>query len=149
MGKKQENNLSHFLNHVLADTYVLYLKTQNLHWNIKGPHFYAYHKMLQEQYEELEAQIDTIAERIQMIQGVACGSMQQFLSFTQLKEVTDPLETHEFLAHLLQDHKQLARVLPNIIHKAQANQDEGTADMLIQLLRVHEKFAWMLASTIH
>ena len=130
----------------LADTYVLYLKTQNFHWNVIDPRFSDLHKFLEEQYTSLAEAIDEIAERIRMLRFRAPGSMQEFLEITNLEESTGDLSADEMIQQLTNDHDYLANQLRNKIQEAQKMGDEGTADLFIQRLRAHEKAAWMLRS---
>jgi starvation-inducible DNA-binding protein len=131
---------------ILADTYILYTKTQNFHWNLVDTRFYSLHKFLEDQYEKLAENIDEIAERIRMLGQKAPGSLRQFLELTSLEESTDALSADHMLTDLLSDHEQLGRQLRQAIPLAQKKGDEGTADLFIQSLRFHEKQAWMLRS---
>src|SRR5579883_492159 len=103
------NTVINGLSHLLADTYVLYIKTQNFHWNIRGPHFYSYHKMLEEQYEALAEAVDVLAERIRALQALAPASMEQFLKLASLKESGNDLNAEAMLITLLADHEAIAR----------------------------------------
>lgn len=129
---------------LLADTYVLYTKTQCFHWNIVDPRFYSLHKFLEGQYEELAEAVDIIAERIRMLGERSPGSLAQFLDKTKLKESDGNLKGDDMLKELLQDHETMCRFLREGIDACQEVGDEGTADMFIQRLRDHEKTAWML-----
>lgn len=143
---KATQELASILGGILADTYVLYTKTQNFHWNIVDPRFYALHKFLEEQYEELSEAIDEIAERIRMIGHRAPGSLKQFLALTCLKEANGEMNAEEMIQVLTEDHETLIQALREKIRKAADLADEGSADLLIQRIRAHEKFAWMLRS---
>lgn len=134
------------LSNLLADTYLLYTKTQNFHWNIIDERFYSLHKMLEEHYEELAEANDTIAERIRMLGHSAPGSMREFLEMSTLEESTANMSGSEMLMHLLHDHEKMIHYLRQKIEEADALNDQGTQDMLIQRLRAHEKMAWMLRS---
>ncbi|MCC2666333.1 MAG: ferritin-like domain protein DpsA family [Gammaproteobacteria bacterium] len=134
--------------HCLADTYLLYLKTQNFHWNVKGSQFYFLHKMFEEQYQALAIAVDDIAERIRALGCYTPASFSQFSNLSSLKEVTTELNAETMIEKLLQDHEIMIDHLTSIITKAQQAQDEGTADLLIQRLKEHEKTAWMLRSTL-
>ena len=146
LSAKATQELSSILGGILADTYVLYTKTQNFHWNIVDPRFYALHKFLEEQYEELSEAIDEIAERIRMIGHRAPGSLKQFLALTSLKEANGEMNAEEMIQVLTEDHETLIQALREKIRKASDLADEGSADLLIQRIRAHEKFAWMLRS---
>ncbi|CCB87225.1 MULTISPECIES: Dps family protein [Parachlamydia] len=131
---------------VLADTYILYLKTQNFHWNVVDPRFYSLHKMLEDQYEELAEAVDEIAERIRMLNGKSPATMKEFLELGSLSEAEGDLSGDEMLQMLIDDHASLIKTIRKKIEESQTLQDEGTADMFIQRLRAHEKNHWMLLS---
>jgi starvation-inducible DNA-binding protein len=131
---------------ILADTYILYTKTQNFHWNVTDPRFYSLHLLLEKQYEELAQALDDIAERIRMLGERAPGSLKQFIDMSSLKESTADIGADEMLEILLNDHETLSRFIRERISLAGKLGDEGTADLLIQRLRAHEKSAWMLRS---
>jgi starvation-inducible DNA-binding protein len=136
------------LKHFLADTYALYLKTQNFHWNVKGADFYSLHKMFEEQYIELAAAIDEIAERIRSIGSHTPASFSQFAQLTSIEEEKNEISSHEMLQKLLRDHEIMAANALEIIPKAQKAHDEGTADLLIERSKVHDKVVWMLKSSL-
>jgi starvation-inducible DNA-binding protein len=147
--KKQHlEKVSEELGHFLADTYALYLKTQNFHWNVTGPLFYTLHKMFEEQYLELASAVDEIAERIRSLGGYTPASFSQFSQLTSLKEEKEKVEAVTMIEKLLKDHETLAQHAMHLIETAQSADDEGTADLLIQRLKAHEKFAWMLRSSL-
>ncbi|MBS4167430.1 DNA starvation/stationary phase protection protein [Parachlamydia sp. AcF125] len=131
---------------VLADTYILYVKTQNFHWNVVDPRFYSLHKMLEDQYAELAEALDEIAERMRMLNGKSPATMKKFLELGSLSEAEGGLSGDEMLQILINDHAALIKTVRKKIEEAQTLQDEGTADMLIQRLRAHEKNHWMLQS---
>src|SRR6266404_1348661 len=95
------------LSQLLADTYTLYLKTQNFHWNVKGPHFYSLHKMFEEQYQELAAAVDEIAERIRALGSYTPASFSQFASLSSLKEATSEINADTIIQKLLKDHEAM------------------------------------------
>jgi len=140
--KKIAKGLSLFL----ADSYILYLKTQNYHWNIESHGFYFLHKMFQEQYEDLAEAIDMIAERIRGLKEKSPGTMKEFVKLSSLKEASGKETDKGMIKQLTKDHEQIIALLRNLIIEAQKENDEGTADMYIERLRVHEKTAWMLRS---
>ncbi len=144
-GKKMDaviENLSRFL----ASTYVLYVKTQNFHWNVRGPRFHALHTLFEEQYRDLQDAVDTIAERIRALNHLSPGSMSEMLKLSQLSEAESSLTEDEMLSELAKDHETISRFLTEQIPLAQKEKDEGTADIYIERLRVHDKAAWMLRS---
>lgn len=145
----QENTrqqIVHSLSLVLADTYVLYTKTQNFHWNITDPRFYSLHLFLEKQYQELAEANDELAERIRMLGERSPGSLKQFIEMTALKESDGDLCGDEMLQELLEDHEAVCRFIREKIELSSELGDEGTADLLIKRLREHEKHAWMLRS---
>jgi len=138
--------VAQFLSFTLADSYVLYAKTQNFHWNIEDTRFYSLHLLLEKQYEDLAEAIDEIAERIRMLGQSAPGSLKQFVEMSSIKEAPVNLSGDEMLLNLLQDHEELIQGIRKQIALSSKLGDEGTADLLIQRLRWHEKTAWMLRS---
>ena len=136
------------LTHFLADTYALYLKTQNFHWNVKGPHFYSLHKMFESQYQELAAAIDELAEQIRALGSYTPASFSQFTNLSSLKEATGTITAENMIQELLKDHETMVSHAAMIITKAQKAHDESTADILIQRQKAHEKTAWMLKSSL-
>lgn len=132
----------------LADSYLLYLKTQNFHWNVIDPKFYSLHKMFEEQYEELVKGIDEIAERIRMLGLKSPGSMKEFLEVATLNESEGNFSANEMIIILLNDHQAIANYLRAEIEEMTNFSDHGTADLMIQRLRFHEKTAWMLQASI-
>lgn len=136
------------LKHLLADTYALYLKTQNFHWNVTGPNFQALHLMFENQYQELAAAVDEIAERIRALETITPASFTEFSKLTSLKEATGAYSAEEMLKALQHDHETLADHISSVIPTMQKAQDEGSADLLIQRVKVHQKTAWMLRSSL-
>ena len=130
----------------LADSYILYLKTQNFHWNIEGEGFYFLHKMFQDQYEELAEAVDEIAERIRGLKEKSPGTMKKFLELTCLKESSGSMSAKKMIGSLLQDHEKIILSLRKKIPEALDEGDEGTGDFYVERLRVHEKTAWILRS---
>ncbi len=134
------------LNIFLANTFVVYVKTLNFHWNVIDPRFYSLHKMFEGQYEELASAIDDIAERIRGLQTLSAGSMKTFLELATLKESPTNISGNEMIETLLHDHETLCNEIRPLIEALQSFGDEGGADFLTERLRVHEKTAWMLRS---
>jgi starvation-inducible DNA-binding protein len=131
---------------LLADTYLLYVKTQNFHWNVIDSRFYSLHQLFQKQYEELAEAIDEIAERIRMLGKQAPGSMQQFQELSNLQETTASHSGDEMMRKLANDHAVIIEFLNTSIATSQELGDEGSADLMIQRLRAHDKQHWMLKS---
>jgi starvation-inducible DNA-binding protein len=132
------------LNEMLATTYALYLKTQNFHWNLRGPRFFFLHKFFEQQYEELAEAIDEIAERIRAIGFNAEGTFPAFSRLSSIKESKPNLTEEAMLADLLQGHEILAKKGRPLIKTFQKIGDEVSADLLIKRLTVHEKQGWMI-----
>jgi len=131
---------------LLANTYVLYVKTQNFHWNVEDPRFHSLHVFFEEHYKELADAVDLIAERIRVLREKTPASLAAFLELTTLNEAGDDLDTQEMLRELLHDHENISVWLRGRIEPTQKLGDEGTADLMIERLRAHEKAAWMLRS---
>jgi starvation-inducible DNA-binding protein len=144
--KNASKQIAHDLSIFLSDTYVLYVKTQNFHWNVVDPRFYSLHLFLEKQYEELAEAADIIAERIRALGEKSPGSLGSFLELTTLDEAGRDLSAEDMLQELLHDHEQMIRWIRPQIEQSQKLGDEGTADMLIQRLRAHEKASWMIRS---
>jgi len=147
--KQQLQKVADELIHLLADTYTLYLKTQNFHWNVTGPHFASLHVLFEEQYKELADATDIIAERIRALGCHAPASFAEFSKLSSLKEApTSDVAAKDMLKQLLRDHEIIIKQLSHMIEKAEKAHDEGTLDLLTERIRVHEKTAWMLRSSI-
>ena len=136
------------LSRVLADTYTLYLKTHNYHWNVTGPLFNTLHLMFETQYNELWIAVDLIAERIRSLGEFAPGSYAQFGSLTSIDEADGIPSAEEMIADLVKGHETVARTAREIFPTVDEARDEPTADLLTQRLQAHEKTAWMLRSML-
>ncbi len=136
------------LGRVLADTYTLYLKTHNYHWNVTGPMFNTLHLMFEEQYNELWVAVDLIAERIRSLGEFAPGTYAQFSELTSIAEADGVPAAELMLADLVAGHEAVARTARTAFAAAESAGDQSTADLLTQRLQVHEKTAWMLRSML-
>lgn len=136
------------LEKVLADSYTLYLKTHNFHWNVVGPMFQALHLLFETQYTELADAVDTIAERIRALGYYAPGSYKQFAELTTIKEETGHPTAKEMIEQLIEGQEIIIRTCRELFPKAADAGDESTADLLTQRMEVHEKSAWMLRSLL-
>lgn len=136
------------LSHVLADTYTLYLKTHNYHWNVVGPMFNTLHLMFEAQYNELALAVDLIAERIRALGEPAPGSYLEFTELSTIAEDREKPEATEMIRRLVDGHETVARTARSVFPAAESASDEPTADLLTQRLQVHEKTAWMLRSML-
>ncbi|MCG3172112.1 MAG: General stress protein 20U [Myxococcota bacterium] len=154
MSKKQEKQASassqviDALQGVLADTYVLLAATQNVHWNVEGPLFHAVHLMTDEQYENLFDATDELAERIRSLGARVHATLAGHLERASLKEPGSFKNAVEMVRRLADGHTALAERARQGVAAAQEAGDEATADMLIERIAVHDKFAWMLRSLI-
>ena len=136
------------LSRLLADTYTLYLKTHNYHWNVVGPMFNTLHLMFETQYNELALAVDLIAERIRALGVRAPGSYREFAALSSIPEDDDLPNAEEMIRRLVIGQETVARTARSIFPVAEAANDEPTADLLTQRLQVHEKTAWMLRSML-
>jgi starvation-inducible DNA-binding protein len=136
------------LAHVLADTYTLYLKTHNFHWNVVGPMFNTLHLMFETQYNELALAVDLIAERIRALDYPAPGSYGEFAKLTAIAETRGVPKAEEMVALLVEGHETVARTARKLFPTVDAANDEPTADLLTQRMQEHEKTAWMLRSLL-
>lgn len=133
---------------LLASNYMLYLKTQNYHWNITGMHFYSLHKLFESMYEELAESNDEIAERIAMLGDKVPATFSAFLDLSILDEDQDTVGASEMVRSLLADHEAVAELCQEIIAFAEEQQDSATVDMATVRLAAHEKAAWMLRASL-
>ena len=136
------------LSHLLADTYTLYLKTHNFHWNVTGPLFNTLHLMFETQYTELALAVDLIAERIRALGLPAPGSYAQFAQLTSIREETGVPAAEDMIRQLVRDQEAVVRTARSIFPAVEKAGDEPTADQLTQRMQVHEKTAWMLRSLL-
>jgi starvation-inducible DNA-binding protein len=145
-----DSNVRHsvveILNNTLANEAVLTQKTRSAHWNVSGAGFIELHMLYDTQYEQLNDISDEIAERARMLGGIAIGSLQEFINFTRVEE--QPGVVPDIL-RLLADHESSIRFLREDARKCNEEyEDEGTFELLVRIMRLHEKMAWMLRSYI-
>jgi starvation-inducible DNA-binding protein len=133
---------------LLADSYTLYLKTHNFHWNVTGPMFRELHLLFEEQYTELATAVDAIAERVRTLGAPAPGTYSEFQKLTRIREPEGVPPAVEMIAELMADHETLSRSLRDALPVAQKADDESTGSLLADRLAVHEKAAWMLRSLL-
>ena len=136
------------LSRLLADSYTLYLKTHNFHWNVTGPMFQTLHLMFETQYNELALAVDSIAERIRALGLVAPGSYREFGKLTAIKESEGAPNAEEMIRQLVVGQETVARTARSIFPLVDEVHDQPTADLLTQRMQVHEKNAWMLRSLL-
>ena len=136
------------LSKVLADTYLLYLKTHNFHWNVEGAKFRALHQMFEEQYQALWTSIDEIAERIRALGEYAPGTYAKFKRYATVKETEEIPTEDDMLRVLIADNEAVASTIRSALSTAQRIGDEGTAGLLTGRLTYHEKQLWMMKSML-
>lgn len=132
------------LKRLLADSYTLYLQTHNFHWNVTGPQFRELHLMFEEHYTELATAVDEIAERIRTLGVAAPGTYGAFSKYSSIEEVEGVPAATDMVAILNQGHEQVVRTGRDVLATAQKSDDESTAALVSDRMRVHEKTAWML-----
>lgn len=130
----------------LADTYSLYLKTQNYHWNVTGPNFHELHLLFETQYEDLAGAVDEIAERLRKVGAKAPASFSAFSKLAKVKEENGDPDYKTMIKNLAADNQTVAESCEALIKAAQEIGDEGTADLGIRRIQEHQKNAWMLNS---
>jgi starvation-inducible DNA-binding protein len=136
------------LSRLLADTYTLYLKTHNYHWNVTGPMFNTLHLMFETQYTELALAVDLVAERIRALGYPAPGSYAQYSKLSVIKESEGVPPAEEMIADLVKGQEAVAKTARSIFPLVDKAGDEPTADLLTQRMQVHEKSAWMLRAML-
>jgi len=145
---KDRERVADALSHLLADTYGLYLKTHNFHWNVEGPMFNTLHLMFMTQYTELWTALDEIAERIRALGYPAPGSYKAFAQLSSIEDAEGVPEALEMVRQLVKGHEAVARTARSAFGPAEKAGDESSADLLTQRLQIHEKTAWMLRSLL-
>ena len=136
------------LSKLLADSYSLYLKTHNYHWNVTGPQFNTLHTMFEGQYTELAIAVDEIAERIRALGIKAPGSYSAYSALTSIDEGSGEEGAEEMIRQLVIGQEAVARTAREVFPAAEKASDEPTADLLTQRMQIHEKNAWMLRSML-
>lgn len=148
IGEENRKEISEGLSRLLADTYSLYLKTHYFHWNVTGHLFHSLHIMFEEQYTELAAAVDMIAERIRALGYFAPGSYSQFSELGSIPETREVPSAEEMVRLLTEGNEAVVRTARAAMPAAERGSDDSTLDLLAGRLRVHEKNAWMLRSII-
>ena len=136
------------LSKLLADTYTLYLKTHNFHWNVTGPMFQTLHLMFEQHYNEMWTAVDVIAERIRSLGEYAPGSYAAFSKLSSISETDGVPKAVEMIRLLIEGHEAVIKTARSIFSTVDAAHDEATADLLTQRIQLHEKTAWMLRSLL-
>jgi starvation-inducible DNA-binding protein len=148
INNKDRKKIAEGLSRVLADTYTVYLKTHNFHWNVTGPMFQTLHSMFMVQYNELWLATDEIAERIRALGFPAPGTYAEFGKLTSIKDTQGVPKAEEMIKLLVEGNEAVARTAREVFPVVEKANDQPTADLLTQRMQVHEKTAWMLRSLL-
>ncbi|MGX9463562.1 Dps family protein [Shewanella sp. A14] len=147
INKDDRLKIAEGLKRLLADSYTLYLQTHNFHWNVTGVHFRELHLMFEEHYTELAVAVDDIAERIRTLDVAAPGTYKEFARLSSIKEVEGVPSSADMVDLLTKGHEQVVKTSREVLKLAQAADDESTAALVSDRMRIHEKTAWMLRAT--
>ena len=145
---RQREEIAGGLSHLLADTYTLYLKTHNFHWNVTGPMFTTLHVLFEQHYTELAMAVDVIAERIRALGVAAPGSYKQFAELSSIEEETGTPSAEDMIRQLVKGQEAVVKTARAVFPVVDKANDEPTADLLTQRMQIHEKNAWMLRSLL-
>jgi len=148
INEQDRQNIAQGLSKLLADTYTLYLKTHNFHWNVTGPMFQTLHLMFETQYTELALAVDVIAERIRSLGVYAPGTYRQFAALSSIKEEDGIPKAQDMIRLLVEGQEAVVRTARSLYDVVENANDEATADLLTQRIQLHEKTAWMLRSLL-
>lgn len=146
--EKDREAIAEGLSALLADSYTLYLQTHNFHWNVTGPQFRELHLMFEEHYNELALAVDEIAERIRTLGFIAPGTYKAFAKLSSIQEVDDIPAATEMVKILTKGHEQVVKTCRKVLKVAQEANDESSASLVSDRMRIHEKTAWMLRATL-
>ena len=135
------------MSNLLSDTYTLYVQTQGYHWNVTGPNFPALHQMLEDQYIELQAAVDTLAERVRAVGAKSPGSFAEFLERATVKDNKGATSASQMVKDLIEGHETIIRTARPVAEVAEKADDVASADLVTERIRAHEKTAWMLRAT--
>ena len=148
INEKDRAKIAEGLSRLLADTYTLYLKTHNFHWNVKGPMFQTLHLMFETQYNELALAVDMIAERIRALGFPAPGTYKEYAKLSSIQETEGVPEATQMIRLLVEGQEAVVRTARKMFPVVDKASDEPTADLLTQRMQVHEKTAWMLRALL-
>ena len=148
IGEQDRKQIAAGLSRLLADSYTLYLKTHNYHWNVEGPLFNTLHLMFETQYTELATAVDEIAERIRALGEPAPGSYKAFSALSSIEEQDGVPSAEDMIRDLVQGQEAVVRTARSVFPVVDEANDEPTADLLTQRMQIHEKNAWMLRSML-
>ena len=143
---RKDNGVVPALNRLLADSYTLYLKTHNYHWNVQGPMFTTLHTLFETQYQELALAVDEIAERIRALGSFAPGTYSEFAKLAVIKEAKGRPAATQMIRDLVKDQRTVADAARLVIEASEASGDQGSADLGVRRIEIHDKNAWMLGS---
>jgi starvation-inducible DNA-binding protein len=146
--EKDRKAIADGLSRLLADTYTLYLKTHNFHWNVTGPMFQTLHLMFETQYNELALAVDQIAERIRALGYPAPGTYAEYARLSSIEETAGVPQAEQMIRLLVEGQEAVVRTARSVFPLVDKVSDEPTADLLTQRMQVHEKTAWMLRSLL-
>ena len=136
------------LNKVLADTFVLYLKTHSFHWNVEGPDFSEYHELFGNIYEELQGAVDPIAEHVRALDGYAAGTMKRFLELTTISETVVVPPAREMFDDWMRSNTKVMNTIRECYQTAEEQGEIGLSNFLQDRYDVHKKHAWMVRATL-
>ncbi|KRH97934.1 DNA starvation/stationary phase protection protein [Cylindrospermopsis raciborskii CHAB3438] len=148
ISEQMRGKIAEGLSCLLADTYSLYLKTHNFHWNVTGSMFQTLHLMFETQYTELALAVDLIAERIRALGYPAPGTYSEYARLTSIPETSGVPKAKEMIQLLVEGQEAVVRTARSIFPLVDEVNDEPTADLLTQRMQIHEKTAWMLRSLL-
>jgi starvation-inducible DNA-binding protein len=148
IAEKDRRKIADGLSRMLADSYTLYLKTHNFHWNVTGPMFQTLHLMFMTQYNEIWMAVDTVAERIRALGYPAPGTYKEFAALTSIKDSTGVPNAKEMIKQLVAGQEAVTRTAREVLPIAEKAGDQPTVDLLSARMEVHEKNAWMLRSLL-
>ncbi|MFA9439751.1 Dps family protein [Uliginosibacterium sp. sgz301328] len=146
--KNDRAEIAEGLSKLLADTYTLYLKTHNFHWNVTGPMFNTLHLMFETQYTELALAVDAIAERIRSLGHYAPGTYAAYAKLSSIAEPDGVPAAQDMIKQLVEGQEAVVRTARSLFDVVDDAGDEATADLLTQRIQLHEKTAWMLRSLL-
>lgn len=146
--EKDRKAIAAGLSRLLADSYTLYLQTHNFHWNVTGPMFQTLHVMFENQYTELAAAVDQIAERIRALGFPAPGTYSEFAELSSIKETRGTPSAEKMIEILVEGQEAIVRTARTVFPVVDSAHDEPSADLLAQRMQIHEKTAWMLRSML-
>lgn len=148
INEKDRAAIAEGLSRLLADSYTLYLKTHNFHWNVTGPMFQTLHLLFETEYVELATAVDLIAERIRALGYPAPGTYAEFARLSSIKDAQGVPKAEDMIRELVEGQEAVVRTARAVFPLVERASDEPSADLLTQRMQVHEKNAWMLRSLL-